>query len=272
MRRRPGFGALGRWSGPLALVMVAAFTLGCMGTSLPGEEGDATPEEGSSKKLSLRDDLEGGCFGRPGKAYSPSNHTEDQVFVEKGERAWEFELKDVDGRTHQLSELLATKPVLLVTGSYTCPVYQKNRSKVDDLEGMFGDDIHVVLVYGPEAHPETDPSPYRGDPWPKLDKFSTVEEPRTYAERVDHAKMLRGSDDVLTLVEPLDNPVWCTYGTAPNAAYLIDQDGTFYAVHEWFDGKTMAQSIAALTGFEGDLRDERPGSGGGKGGRKKSRR
>ena len=45
-----------------------------------------------------------------------------------------------------------------------------------------------------------------------------------------------------------NNPVWCTYGPAPNAAYLIASDGEILAAHKWLDPVTMAASIRTLVG------------------------
>ena len=177
-----------------------------------------------------------------------SNHAKDQVFVSKGDRMWDFTLRDLDGVEHTLSDMLQTKPVLLVSGSYTCPVYRKNRPKVDRLAQKVGDRLHVVVLHGVEAHPLDDPSPYRGDDWSKPEKFSHLGLASTYQERVANAEKVGRSPGVLVLVEPLDNPVWCTIGTAPNAAYLVRQDGTFEAVHDWFDAESMVGSVRALLG------------------------
>jgi len=218
----------------LALSLSLLAALGCaMG-------GDAT---GSKLQTS---GFEGGCFDQPGGEFTPENFADVEVFVERGDAAWEFTLPSLDGDDVTLSELLKTKPVVLFTGSYTCPVYRRNRKKIDQLARKLGDKVHVVIVYGPEAHPKTDNSPYSGKDWSKPDKYSDFDLAKTMEERVDHAKQVGSTAGVLELVEPLDNPLWCTYGTAPNAAYLIDQDGLFYAVHDWFDPPTMVESIAAL--------------------------
>lgn len=217
-----------------AVALAVAVSLGCAGVlDKPGPQAD---------------EAVGGCFDRPSAPFGPDNYTDPTAQLARGDRAPDFALEDVDGQTHRLSELLKSKPVVLVLGNYTCPVYQKRRSKLDELQRKLGSAVHVVLVYGPEAHPRTDPSPYRGDVWSKPDKYSHMDEPTTFAERVEHARRLEGSPGVLTLVEPLDNPIWCSYATAPNAAFLIRQDGIVDAVHVWFDPKTMVESVVALTG------------------------
>jgi peroxiredoxin len=39
--------------------------------------------------------------------------------IQEGDSAVDFSLNDVRGETHQLSDMLETKPVLLVLGGYT---------------------------------------------------------------------------------------------------------------------------------------------------------
>jgi hypothetical protein len=51
--------------------------------------------------------------------------------------------------------------------------------------------------------------------------------------------------DTVVLVDEIDNPVWCTYGPAPNIAYLIGKDGKIVAKQGWFDGVRMEMSILA---------------------------
>jgi hypothetical protein len=213
----------------------------------------------------LRSGLEGGCYGQPDAAFDKGNFAEVEVFARPGQAAWDFTLPTLDGEEVHLAGLLRTKPVVLVSGSYSCPVYRRNGAKIDQLAQRLGDQVHVVVVYGPEAHPEHDNSPYRGDNWAMPDKFSDVDLATSFEERVDHARRIGRGPGVIEAVEPLDNPFWCTYGTAPNAAYLIGMDGRFAAVHDWFDAATLVGSIEALTGV--DAREGR----GRKGGRRKKR-
>ena len=51
--------------------------------------------------------------------------------------------------------------------------------------------------------------------------------------------------DATVLVDEIDNPVWCTYGPAPNIAYLIGEDGKIVAKQGWFDGIQMEANIQA---------------------------
>ena len=41
------------------------------------------------------------------------------------------------------------------------------------------------------------------------------------------------------LIDDMDNPVWSTYGPAPNIAYLIDTDGTIAEKQGWYQPELM---------------------------------
>jgi hypothetical protein len=80
-----------------------------------------------------------------------------------------------------------------------------------------------------------------------------VSQARTYEERVERAAttrtLLEGSP--IQLVDGLDmdgliNPVWCTYGPAPNATYLIGQDGIIRLAERWTDGAHVEAAIREL--------------------------
>lgn len=60
------------------------------------------------------------CFGWPDQEFSPTNNAGGvQVSVSPGERATEFTLKDPNGTSYRLSDLLKARPVLMVFGGFT---------------------------------------------------------------------------------------------------------------------------------------------------------
>lgn len=56
--------------------------------------------------------------------------------------------------------------------------------------------------------------------------------------------------NVPVLVDEIDNPLWCTYGPAPNIAYLIGTDGTVIAKQGWYDPAKMETAILAYLNNE----------------------
>jgi hypothetical protein len=116
-----------------------------------------------------------------------------------------------------------------------------------------GDAVHVVHLYIIEPHPQRpDPSPYSGVVWEG--QYSTKRQPRTYTERVaaarDMVPLVTGHQAILVddLTPGANNPAWCTYGTCPNCAFLIRQDGTVDTVQTWLDPSAMERAIRALLG------------------------
>jgi hypothetical protein len=105
-----------------------------------------------------------------------------------------------------------------------------------------------------EPHPlDPDPSPYRGEVWETT--YSERSQPKTYDARVGLAReieaLLEGNQ--LMLVDELtpesrNNPLWCSYGPAPNSGYLIDQTGELRVVNTWIDLSEMERTIDAIVG------------------------
>ena len=69
--------------------------------------------------------------------------------------------------------------------------------------------------------------------------FSTLDQAQTYEHRLEHAREMKPfvEGNQLFLVDALNdsliNPVWCTYGPSPNAAYLIGMDGKIVYAADW---------------------------------------
>ncbi len=91
----------------------------------------------------------------------------------------------------------------------------------------YDDKIQFTIVYSSEAHP------------------NELADPTTYEERVALAGQCIQVENinVPVLVDEMDNAVWCTYGRAPNGAYLIGTDGTIVEKQSWFDPELMEEAI-----------------------------
>ncbi len=53
---------------------------------------------------------------------------------------------------------------------------------------------------------------------------------------------------VTVLVDEMDNALMCTYGPAPNIAYLIGTEGKIIAKQAWYDPQQMESAILAYLG------------------------
>ena len=133
------------------------------------------------------------------------------------------------------------------------PALNALAARAIDGTSTFGDRVHFVHIYVVEPHPKApDPSPYSGVVWEA--QYSSMSQPRTFDQRCANARdtqsLLAGRQ--LTLVDDLTagstNPAWCTYGTCPNCAFLIRQDGTVDTVQTWVDATAMERAIRTLLG------------------------
>lgn len=121
--------------------------------------------------------------------------------------------------------------------------------------------VHVVHVYTVEAHPKLpDPTPYRNwtdDQLPDSGgggtAYGDVGQPTTWEGRVANAARVlqRMTNDPLMLIDGIGadvptNPVWCTYGTAPNAAFVIDRHGNIVLSQLWTDVGAIERTLRAL--------------------------
>ena len=120
--------------------------------------------------------------------------------------------------------------------------------------------MHFINIYTIDAHPTGSTSPYSNREWTGAysnDKEGNpVGQPLTYEERVELARktIAEAGIKIPLLVDEIDNPVWCTYGPAPNIAYLIGTDGKIIAKQGWYNPKLMEQEI--LNYIEGQTVEE----------------
>jgi len=118
----------------------------------------------------------------------------------------------------------------------------------------YGDQVHFVIIYTIEAHPVGSPSPDSGKEGTgpaSMDKEGcALTQPTTYEERVAQATQMvqELGVTVLVLIDEMDNPVWCTYGPAPNIAYLIGTNGKIVEKESWYQPQEMEAAIETYLG------------------------
>jgi len=186
--------------------------------------------------------------------YIDPDGTFDTPGLHVGDTVPDFKLYTVDGDSMQISDLLKDgKPVLLVGGSYTCPIYRNHVGDINDIVTLFGNQIHVYVVYTVEAHPQSpELSPYSGTVWnPSQNKKDGIYyyEPVYYKDRKDVASIMISKTAVNAEVL-LDGPCnlwWETYAYAPNPAFLISPNGTVYAKQGWFNGDGLTPMSDEIT-------------------------
>ena len=88
------------------------------------------------------------CLAAPPSAFADEERREtrtaqrfEQTGPKPGQPAPDFSLQTIDGRTVHAAELWAKRPMLLMTGSYTCPVFRGHVQGFDGLVRKFGDQL-----------------------------------------------------------------------------------------------------------------------------------
>lgn len=147
-----------------------------------------------------------------------------------GEEAPRFHLRDTDGREWRLEELLG-RPVVLVTGSASCPMTRGSMPALKRVFEEFRDDVHWFTLYVREQHP--------GEKLPAH---------TSYEQKVDHAQFLQRAENVPwpILVDALDGSIHQAYGSLPNAAFLIGTDGRIALRQRIAHAPTLQRGLEAL--------------------------
>ncbi len=159
---------------------------------------------------------------------------------QEGERAPKFSLKDLRGQEVRLEQFKGKRPIVLVTGSYSCPIYRKQLSSLEKLYEKYRKRAAFFILYTIEAHPKGQVSPYAGREWVTEENEQQgilVRQPSSYEERLNLASRCQQAlrSNIPILVDEMDNAVWEAYGKAPNAAYLIDSKGKVRVRQGWFE-------------------------------------
>jgi hypothetical protein len=98
-----------------------------------------------------------------------------------------------------------------------------------------------LTIYSREAHPyDNQPMNYSYDL-----AGNPIAQPTTYEERLENVRKVIEEAEILmpVLVDPIDNPMWCSYGQKPNNAYLIGMDGKVVVYQDWNDAIKMEKAI-----------------------------
>jgi hypothetical protein len=156
-----------------------------------------------------------------------------------GDTVADFKLYNLLGDSLILSDQLQNgKPVLLIAGSLTCPVFRSKVTYINQVMATYGSSVSVFVIYTIEAHP-TDTSIYSGNVNVTSQNITDgvlFPSPQTYGDR---KQMVDTMPNWVNLNAPvfIDGPCnewWNNFGPAPNNSYLIDTNGIVVSKHGWF--------------------------------------
>lgn len=129
---------------------------------------------------------------------------------EIGEPFRDAPLWTLDGARVRLSDYLQGKPLVLETGSITCPMYAASAAPMQELAAGHPE-LDFVLMYVREAHP--------GE---RTEAHSDLDAKIAAARR----SAGRHGDRRTTLVDDVDGTAHRLWGAMPNSVFVIAPDGT----------------------------------------------
>jgi len=160
-----------------------------------------------------------------------------------GDRYRDAELHTLGGQPVRLSDLLRDKPLVLETGSLTCPMYGNNVPSMQRLAAKYPQ-LDFALMYVREAHPGERVAAHASL------KSKTKAARKSCRHHGDRRRVL--IDDVKGTAHKL-------YGSMPNSIFVIAPDGTVLFRSIWNNAEEMDAVLAAVArGYEVESRDLKP--------------
>ncbi len=183
----------------------------------------------------------------------------DSTASKVGDQAPDFtaeRLSQDDTRTGEnvaLSDLL-DKPVGLLFGSYTCPIFRDQLRRYEEIHQAFKDQINFLCIYILEAHPE--------DGWRvphNWDKDIRIPTPQSMDERAKVASLCRGKEGftIPMALDTMENKLLTLYAGTPERLYAINADGivthkSSVGPFDMDDVDAWERALSELVGPSGD--------------------
>ena len=127
-----------------------------------------------------------------------------------GQKGPAFDLPAAAGGRVRTADSIGKRPILLFTGSLSCPMTVSSNILLKRLHARFGEAIAFIMIYVREAHPG-----------------ENIPQPRTLGKKLEHARELQARDDLPwpVAVDDIEGTVHRALDIRPNIAYLLDQQG-----------------------------------------------
>ena len=142
---------------------------------------------------------------------------------------------NLDGQEVSLRSLAAGGPIVLVTGSTTCPATASSMPDLKGLEERYGDHVQFVLLQVREAHPGAE-----------------IDQPHTLQDKVQHAQLMPEVYSVRwpVLVDDIEGTLHRLLGTEPNSLHIIGADGEILYRALFAGDAGVEKAIAAVAAGE----------------------
>ena len=142
-----------------------------------------------------------------------------------GDPLVDVEFYDLEGNKRALSSFLG-RPIVLEAGSYTCPMYCKGVSTMNELAQQYPE-VTFLVMYIREAHP--------GE---RTTGHKSLEQKFELAHRIAASESHR-----TVLIDDIDGQAHCAYGTLPNSVHIFDENGVLAYRSDWCHPPVVAQVL-----------------------------
>lgn len=146
-----------------------------------------------------------------------------------GDRLPWFDLPTTDGGRINSTEFTGSRPMLLITGSLTCPMTASSNPVLKELYENYRSVVEFVMLHVREAHPG-----------------ETFEQPGAYERKIEHARALKRRDRLPwpVVVDDPEGGFHHALDEKPNAVYLTDRRGVIVYRGLWAgDDKGLEQAL-----------------------------
>ncbi len=143
-----------------------------------------------------------------------------------------FDPPTTDGGRARTHDFVDRKPLLLITGSLTCPMTASSNPKLKRLHKRFDTEIAFVMLHVREAH-----------------SGERYDQPESFAMKLEHARALKRRDRLPwpVIVDDVDGTAHRMLDEKPNAVYLTDRSGRIVYRGLWAgDTEGLAQVLESV--------------------------
>ncbi len=162
----------------------------------------------------------------------------DRSLPEPGEKFPDAELHTLNGDTLMLSELWQERPLVLETGSRTCPIYIGQETGMEEVNTKYAQQqakANVILLYTREAHPGM------------LNASHTSME-----QKIANANYIRQRGVNRPIyIDQLDGTLHRQLGGMPNSVFVVGTDGIVIHSGSWNEPDKVVSSLEKLLSHGG---------------------
>lgn len=164
------------------------------------------------------------------KNFKPEYYDQRNFYGPKaGEKYIDIALYDLEGTETSISQF-NDKPIVIETGSNTCPMYVKCVPKME-LFRKEHPEINFLLIYVREAHPG-----------------ERVKNHKSLADKLNEAQKTQKlyNDNRVVLVDTVEGLFHNAYGSQPNMIYVINKEGMVLFRGDWNNTSKLKEVLHSI--------------------------